>query len=190
MTSHSDRGVGYTFALLLASAVLLLAVFLSYQQGLWHQVACPRVAPITPLAIALLLVCSVWFWMYPSGVAQLFIYPSRAAHLHAMTALTGCYAMYWGLWNFELTRHLQDHPIKSAVICVFSGITSAFCLIAATAYRFSDLSAVTALAGSTIFMGMQGMAITMYLHKCLEEKKYKMRRSPQPCMQQEQVQHA
>lgn len=160
MTDPKIAESGYTLAVISLSVGLLAAGYISYRGRIW-AIDSQRTGRIYWFAGGLTMACGLLFWIgqLPKG------------QVHALPVITALYGVYWGMWNFGLARHLQDHPRKGIVLCVFAGITSAVCLIMTTEFQFTGFEAVTELACFLIAIGIQGLLIVLYLYHDMDNQK-------------------
>ncbi len=153
MANSTHDEFGYTMAVVLAALCLLIA-------GVCYVVQERRERHRPPIAMYLLvgsgsIACWSIFWMIHSAPLDIPI----------LVLLAGLHGLFCGLWYLRLAFHFQAYPKKAVVLCVLAGATSSLGIILATQSQLSNLSAVTAVACYTMFIGVQILLTAPYLHQ-------------------------
>ncbi len=156
MTVPTIESSGYIAAVLLTAACLLGPVLVACigisLNGYWRR-------------------REVWLYLWLgifSVVCWLAFWFIRLAPLEMLVVLAGFHGLFWSIYYVGLALHLQLSPLKSTVLCVLAGTTSAIGIILATLSNLTDLGAVTAVACYITWIGTQNLLLLPYLFNNLE----------------------
>jgi hypothetical protein len=170
MTNPMVDELGYTVAAVLTALCLLIAGLIVYLGVLANKASHRRPVAIYLLVGALSTACWLIFWLILSVPLD----------IRLLVLLAGLHGLFWGLWYMRLAFHFQAYPRKAVVLCVLAGTTSSLGIILATQSQLSKLSAVTAVACYTMFIGVQILLTTAYLYReCETEGELLSGSSPQ-----------
>lgn len=155
MTNPTIERSSYLAAATLVSVGVLVSAMISHKGGLWS--ALKRRNDLRAYLSAMLpaIALGAIYWHTQAG----------AEPVHALTMLTAVLGIYWGMWLLGLALRLRDNSGRRNVLCVVAAVTSGLGLILATGLQFSEFGAVTAVACYATLLGVQGLAIVLYLHK-------------------------
>lgn len=153
MTNPRVEVLGYSVAVFLTALCLLAPALIVgigvLANGIWHR----REFYIYLWVGVFSVVCWLVFWL------------NRLAPLDMLVLLAGLHGLFWGIWYVGLAFHLQVSPLKAGLLCVLAGITSAIGIILSTQSNLSDISAVTAVACYTSWIGIQTLLTVPYLFR-------------------------
>ena len=153
MADPSFDALGYTIAVVLTALCLLISGV--YLGVLENRAGHRRPVGIYLLAGALSIACWLIFWLIQSVPTD----------LRLLVLLAGLHGLFWGLWYVRLALHFQAYARKAVLLSVLAATTSSLGIILATQSQLSKLSAVTAVACYTMFIGIQILLTTMYLYR-------------------------
>lgn len=153
MTNPMVEALGYTMAVLLTATCLLGQALIACIRVLANRAWRRREFYIYLWAWVFSVVCWLVFWL------------NRLAPLDILVLLAGLHGLFWSLWYVGLAFHLQAYPRKAGLLCVLAGTTSAIGIILSTQSNLSDISAVTAVACYTTWIGIQTLLTAPYLFR-------------------------
>ena len=114
-----------------------------------------RQMAVNVVAGASLIGCWLILWLLQSGPADLLF----------LNVLAGFHGVFWSIWYMKLACTFQENAKKASLLCVLAATTSFPGIILAIQSNISKLSAVTEVAWYALFVGVQILLTSMYLHR-------------------------
>lgn len=148
MINQSEEKVSYIIALLLVLTAICEPVLLSVR-SMWFR-SNPR-----RFLISLLLTGIVMF----AGTLALFVIRQGSSSLSAILILAGVMGLFWGTWHIMLAQKLTSFPKTSAFIVIKGAVSAAFGSILCSQTDISAVSAVTAVACYSTWIGIAMLSI-------------------------------
>jgi uncharacterized membrane protein HdeD (DUF308 family) len=143
---------GYTMAVVLAALCLLIACVCYVMQE--NRARRRAFIALYLLVGSVSIACWSIFWMVQSPPLDIPL----------LVLLAGLHGLFWGLWYLRLAFHFRAYPKKAVVLCILAGTTSSLGIVLSTRSQPTNLSAVTAVACYTMFIGVQILLTAPYLY--------------------------
>ena len=154
MTNPQNVASGYMLAVVVTSVGLLVpGILICMRRGC--DGARHSASRIYFMAGIVLLACWLFLWMYQSA----------PTHLRLLVLLAGAQGVFWGLWYLRLAFRFRGDTRKASGLCILAGVTSVLGMILATQSHLSAISAVTAVACYSLWIGVKMLATTPYLYR-------------------------
>jgi hypothetical protein len=118
-----------------------------------------RVRQTQPIGIPLLAAVSVLAYWFVFWILQ-----GAPSGLPAIVLVAGLHGSFWASWYIRLAFIFQDDTRKAALFSVLAASTATHGIVLGTQSELSKLSAVTAVAWFSLFIGIQILLVAAYLH--------------------------